>query len=311
MSGFQSVINNQPAPGIEGDWASANARFTALAGAGDFVAGPAGVTVGRFAWADGFGVVRNGGGMGKLIFVHRDNLALITAWLASSTMLVPPGLEITGYDSGDVWVRFAGGAQIGQKVYANYADGSAYAAATGTPPAAGSATGSIAAGSASVTGYISPANPVNGAVAGGILTVTAVTSGTIVVGGLLAGTGVSSGQTVLAQLTGTAGGVGTYEVSISQTVASGALTQSYGTFTAASALSGAFAVGDILSGSGVTAGTQITALGTGVGGLGTYIVNLTQTASSTTISAAGGVETRWIVDSFAAAGELAKISTHG
>jgi hypothetical protein len=47
---------------------------------------------------------------------------------------------------------------------------------------------------------------------------------------------------------------------------------------------GAYAVGQVLSGSGVTAGTKITALGTGTGGAGTYTVTPSQTAASTTIS---------------------------
>lgn len=47
-------------------------------------------------------------------------------------------------------------------------------------------------------------------------------------------------------------------------------------------------VGMQINGTGVTAGTYITALGTGTGGTGTYTVNNSQTASSTTI--VGGFE---------------------
>jgi hypothetical protein len=46
-------------------------------------------------------------------------------------------------------------------------------------------------------------------------------------------------------------------------------------------------VGQYIDGSGVTNGTYITAFGTGSGGTGTYTVNTSQTASSTTISANG------------------------
>lgn len=315
MSGFQQTMNYQPAPGIEGDWCSSNPRGTLLSSAGGFVAGPLGVIAGRFAWADPYGVVRNGGGLGRLGFVSRHQPALITTWLAQSTLTVPSGLEVVLHDSADVWCRFAGGATIGQKVYAYYADGTAYAAATATPPSAGAATGTIAAGTVSVTGYIAPANPFNGDVLGGILTVTAVLSGTLYPGVLLSGTNVVSGTQVLSQLSGTAGGVGTYSVSIAQTAATAAapetISGTYGLFTAVSALTGTFAVGDILAGSGgggVTAGTQITALGTGTGGLGTYIVQTTQTVTSSTITSSGAVETNWHVDTFANAGELAKIS---
>ena len=48
-------------------------------------------------------------------------------------------------------------------------------------------------------------------------------------------------------------------------------------------------VGNILSGSGVTGGTKITAYGTGTGGTGTYTVDTSQTATSTVITAAGEI----------------------
>lgn len=48
--------------------------------------------------------------------------------------------------------------------------------------------------------------------------------------------------------------------------------------------SGIIRVGMAISGTGVTAGSTITALGTGTGGIGTYTVNASQTVSSTTIT---------------------------
>jgi hypothetical protein len=48
--------------------------------------------------------------------------------------------------------------------------------------------------------------------------------------------------------------------------------------------SGVIRVGMLISGTGVTAGTTITALGTGTGGTGTYTVSASQTVSSTTIT---------------------------
>ena len=58
------------------------------------------------------------------------------------------------------------------------------------------------------------------------------------------------------------------------------------TFTDTTHTSGRFTVGSILSGTGVTAGTYITALGTGTGANngGTYTVNISQTVSSTAIT---------------------------
>lgn len=49
--------------------------------------------------------------------------------------------------------------------------------------------------------------------------------------------------------------------------------------------SGLIEVGQVLSGTGITAGTYITGLGTGLGGLGTYTVSDSQSASSTAITA--------------------------
>jgi hypothetical protein len=56
------------------------------------------------------------------------------------------------------------------------------------------------------------------------------------------------------------------------------------TLTVGGTVTGTFAVGMVLSGTGVTAGTTITALGTGTGGAGTYTVSASQTVSSTTIT---------------------------
>ena len=65
---------------------------------------------------------------------------------------------------------------------------------------------------------------VTGAITLTTLTVSAVTSGTLSVGQTISGAGLTVGTKILAQLTGTPGGVGTYTVSISQTFASGAIT---------------------------------------------------------------------------------------
>lgn len=65
-----------------------------------------------------------------------------------------------------------------------------------------------------------------GSITGSTLTVTAMTVGTIRVGQTLTGTGVTAGTTIFALGTGT-GGIGTYTVSTSQTVASEALSSGY------------------------------------------------------------------------------------
>ncbi|CAB4123405.1 hypothetical protein UFOVP41_53 [uncultured Caudovirales phage] len=67
-------------------------------------------------------------------------------------------------------------------------------------------------------------NPVfTGSISGTTLTVTAVSSGNIGIGSTISGTGVTVGTTITALGSGT-GGVGTYTVSVSQTVASTTIT---------------------------------------------------------------------------------------
>lgn len=58
------------------------------------------------------------------------------------------------------------------------------------------------------------------------------------------------------------------------------------TMTVTAVTSGTLAVGQTVSGTGIAAGTKITAFGTGSGGTGTYTVSVSQTASSTTITSA-------------------------
>jgi len=68
------------------------------------------------------------------------------------------------------------------------------------------------------------------AISGTTLTVSAAPIGGLSVGSIISGTGVSAGTTITAFGTGS-GGVGTYTISISQTVASRAMTSSSATFT--------------------------------------------------------------------------------
>jgi len=57
------------------------------------------------------------------------------------------------------------------------------------------------------------------------------------------------------------------------------------TLTVTGVTSGTLGPGQVISGTGVTAGTTITAFGTGTGGAGTYTVSASQTVASTTITA--------------------------
>ena len=153
----------------------------------------------------------------------------------------------------------------------------------------------IVDGSNRYTWFISsPSSAVfTGSISGTTLTVTAITNGTIAAGQSLFGVGVTA-ETVITALGSGSGGVGTYTINLSQTVTSrqmnstavaakvtGSITAT--TLTVTAVTSGTLYVGQTIQGTGVTALTIITALGTGSGGAGTYTVSTSQTVSSTTL----------------------------
>lgn len=134
MATFQRTVNTNPAPAVEGDFASANPRRSLLAGEGALIAGTGGVIVGRFAWArNADGIVTNAkpAGAARVGFVGRNQPVVITGWLEANSMTLTEGLEITLHDGGDFWCRFAAGAAIGQKVFVNDTTGLAVAGAAG------------------------------------------------------------------------------------------------------------------------------------------------------------------------------------
>jgi hypothetical protein len=140
----------------------------------------------------------------------------------------------------------------------------------------------------------SPSSAVfTGSISGTTLTVTAITNGTIAINQALFGVGITQ-ETVITALGSGSGGVGTYTINISQTIASeqmnsviagAVVTGSIAgtTLTVTAVTSGTLALGQTIQGSTVTAQTIITAFGTGTGGAGTYTVNNSQTVTSRTL----------------------------
>jgi hypothetical protein len=131
----------------------------------------------------------------------------------------------------------------------------------------------IVDGSARYTWRISNPNSAQfiGNISGTTLTVTSMKSGTLAIGQQLFGVGVTDRTIITALGTGT-GGVGTYTINISQTVASqtlntaavaarvtGSISSTVLTVTAVA--TGTLFPGQTIQGTGVTAGTIITALG--------------------------------------------------
>ena len=311
--GFQTQVQNQPSQAVAGDFASANPRAIFPPGPGGFIAGLSGVAVGLAAWKapptdpNGTDQVLNNFGTGNIVgIVYNDTQALNTVFLSDATMLIPQGLPVAVMMQGDIWVVNNGTteAQPGQKAYANFANGRFTFAATASTTQQASVNGSIA-----VTTVIFTAS-----IAGDLLTVSALSSGTLTVGTIITGTSIAAGTQILQQLSGTTGGVGTYLLSPAQqqSVSSESMTGTYGTLTVTSVNSGTLVVGGPLSGTGgggVTSGTVITALGTGVGGTGTYIVSPSQAVTTTTITQVGNVETPFTAISAAQPGGLLKISS--
>ena len=307
--GIQTVVNDQPAPGIAGDKASFNPVFTFDAGPGGLVSG--GCNVGRFAWvtqpndANGSPAIALNSGTGSVAgFVPREQQGLNTIYLQDASQFIPIGFQMSLMIGGDFWVLNDGVTQAlpGQKAYANFSNGKVTFANTGTPTVGGtSSSSSIAAETFSVTGSITGAQ----------LTVTAVISGTVYPGSTISGGTTVSGTTIVSQASGTTGGVGIYNLSIpEQTVTSQTISGTYGLMTVGGTVAGTFAVNDILAATGsVVTGTTITALGTGTGGAGTYVVNNNTVVSAQAINiSAVNVETKWYARSSGLAGEVVKIS---
>jgi hypothetical protein len=154
-----------------------------------------------------------------------------------SGVSVAPGTEITGIPSGVVFQ--------------------------------GSISGTLLNVTAITSGNLTNAT-FSGSITGTTLTVGAL-QGYIGLGNTVLGTGVAANTTITA--VPDSGGPGAYSVSNSQTVATEPMSIAFATGSSA----GTLAVGQTITGPNVTAGTVITSLGTGTGGIGTYHLNVAST----------------------------------
>ena len=269
---------------------------------GAFIAGPNGVTIGNFVWVEADGRTVNNYATGSVKptgFVHRDQQGLLTEYLQAAGTLIPAGFPVSIMVEGDFLDLIAGGsdAVYGSACYASYADGSLW---IGAAPTGFSATGSIGATfTATATGTS--------------LAVTAVT-GLISIGDTISGTGVPAGTTIVAQVSGTTGGAGTYTTSVA-TTASAATVTSFGIVLDVTAVaSGTLNVGDAVTGTGVPANATIASQVSGAtGGVGIYTIDIPATAyaASTTLTGVGGILTSFVAKTAAAVGDLVQISTWG
>lgn len=319
--GFQQTVNVLQSPAVEGDFCDVNPRYTLDAGPGGLVAGPAGVTIGRFAWAtapndiDGGAQQVNNYGFGPVSgFIAREQQGLNTTYLSDASMFMPGGFGLTLFTGGGFWVKNAGAAlaQQGMKAFANLLTGAVQFAAAGSNPGGASDSGGAVANTTLT---------LVGGIVGDILTVASVSAGKPYPGAVLSSNAVGA---VVRQLTNASGaitasnpadyGVGTYQLDTnSQSVAAGTtIGGNYGVYTVGTA-TGTFAVGMYLSG-GTTLPTSpppvLTLLLTGTGGNSSTFVTSGGAVAQTSHALVGNtaIETKWYCRSVGAQNALVKIS---
>lgn len=300
--GFQTVVNSKAAPGVAGDFASLNPRASVLATEGQLVAPASGLIVGHFAFVNpADGTVHQSYSSGYQIgFLGRNQQGLITLFLGEATQVVPQGFMVTLFDEGEFWARFGNGATAGQVVYADETTGAAQSGS----------------GTTSFTGSVGFAGTASLVAAASSLTIATITAASLItIGDVVTGTGITAGTVIDALISGTPNTVGAvYHLSIAPSdEAAEAVTTTSNTLNVTALSAGSIDVGDVISGSGITAGTKIAAFGTGVGGEGTYIISGAQvhTASETITVPAGNVATNFTVRSNCLDGEIAQISSWG
>lgn len=295
---FQTKVNVTQAPGVRGDFASMNPFSSMLAGPGALVSPVGGVIVGHFAFVNPADLsVHQAFTSGYQIgFLGRNEQALITTFLAESTMIVPVGFMVNLFSGGDFWARFMGGITAGGTVYADTLVGAPNNATTTTATASAGFTGTASLGTV-----------------GGVaqLTIATVTGGSILsVGDTVTGTGITAGTTVVALLSGT-GGVGSV-YSLSQAVtteAAEAVTSTSTLLHVTALITGGLNVFDTITGTGVTAGTTLTSVpAQGSLGLGQYGLSVAQNFASTTVTGPTSTATQFKAATSCLPGEIAKIS---
>lgn len=142
---------------------------------------------------------------GAMLFAQYPWIAPVSAWLRGGSGLTLAQVKAL---SGSLSMVIDGGTVTASSIVLTGA--TSYSGAAALIQTALGITGPVAA---NVTGSITTT----------VLTVTAVASGTLAVGNVLSGTGMTAGTSIVNQLTGTTGGIGTYTVSASQAFTSGAI----------------------------------------------------------------------------------------
>lgn len=171
MAGFQTSVSLNQAYGIPGTLLVTYPFTSVAALPGELLAGTAGVTMARWAWADNTTGVTSNGKPNQLtsarcgLVARSSGVASITDYLGEASMLIAAGREVTLYDSGHAIITApSGGATPGQRVFASYYDGSFTIGTAGTPTTSTlSATTTNTSATISFTGgNLAPGMPITG-----------------------------------------------------------------------------------------------------------------------------------------------------
>lgn len=158
---FQQQVYINPAQAVAGDFASSNPMIYKLSGNGKMVAVAEGVTVGHFAALQADGTVDSilaaAPNASRVGFVHRENNAQITTYLAESGMTIQAGQPVALFGKGDFWVRtdvITGTPTRGAAVFWDVLTGNTIIGAPGSPPATTIDTGYILVSEAATVGAV-------------------------------------------------------------------------------------------------------------------------------------------------------------
>lgn len=107
---FQNQVYINPAQALPGDFASSNYMVYKLASTGKMVADASGVKVGQFCVLNADGTVTSVPGAApsstsRIGFVHREENAQITTFLAESGYTIQPGQPVAAFGKGDFFIN--------------------------------------------------------------------------------------------------------------------------------------------------------------------------------------------------------------
>lgn len=132
---FQTSVNVIQAPGLPGDFASADPSFSFVTSGGQLVAAAGGVTIGCFAWVNAAQTLVASTGTGVPSgFVHREMQATINVFPGEFGYTIQQGQRVGSLMTGGCYYAKnagAGVAAIGMKAFANNTNGSVSFAAAG------------------------------------------------------------------------------------------------------------------------------------------------------------------------------------